>query len=89
MSAAGGGWWVYLLLCADHSLYTGITTDLSRRVSEHNAGRAARYTKGRRPVALLYSEPAADRSAAQRREHQIRRMAPAEKRALSRRDSNR
>jgi putative endonuclease len=54
-------WFVYILRCADDTLYTGITTDVARRVREHNAGvaLAARYTRSRRPVALAHVEPAA------------------------------
>lgn len=68
-------WYVYILRCADNSLYTGITTDLQRRVEEHNgAGAGARYTRSRRPVALLYAEQVQDRAAASRREMQIKKM---------------
>jgi putative endonuclease len=77
-----GVWQVYLLRCADGTLYTGITTDLSRRVAEHNAGRGARYTRSRLPAELVYAEPAADRAAAQRREYAIRRLPAAAKRRL-------
>ncbi|HKL63020.1 MAG TPA: GIY-YIG nuclease family protein [Woeseiaceae bacterium] len=79
---AAGGWHVYLLRCADGSLYTGITTDLARRVAEHNEGRGARYTRGRLPAQLVYAEAAADRAAAQRREYAIRRLPAAGKRRL-------
>jgi putative endonuclease len=70
------GWWVYLLRCADGSLYTGVTNDLARRLRQHNGeiSGGASYTRGRRPVALLWSEPCADRAAAQRREAAIRRL---------------
>lgn len=77
-----GAWQVYLLRCADGTLYTGITTDLVRRLAEHNAGRGARYTRSRLPAELVYAEPAPDRSAAQRREYAIRRMPAAAKRRL-------
>jgi len=72
-------WFVYILRCADASLYTGITTDLQRRVAEHDAGRGAKYTRSRRPVALCYHELAADRSEASRREAEIKRLRRAEK----------
>ncbi len=77
-------WFVYILRCADGSLYTGIATDVDRRVDEHNsdAKAAARYTRSRRPVKLLYREPASDRSAATRREFAIKRASRAEKLAL-------
>ncbi len=76
-------WFVYLLRCADGSLYTGITTDLQRRLHEHNHSAAgARYTRARRPVALHYYEEAADRSEAARREYQLRRRSATHKRQL-------
>ncbi len=68
-------WHVYLLRCSDGSLYTGVTTDLQRRLHEHNhSPRGARYTRSRRPVELVYHEHANDRSSAQRREYQLRRL---------------
>jgi putative endonuclease len=67
-------WTVYLARCRDGSLYTGITTDPERRLSEHNAGRGAAYTRSRLPVSLVYWELAEDRSCALRREHAIRRL---------------
>lgn len=76
-------WQVYLLRCADGSYYTGVTTDLQRRLSEHNAGQGARYTRSRLPAALVYSEAAVDRAAAQRREYAIRRLGRAEKERLA------
>ncbi len=73
-------WTVYILRCRDGSLYTGITTDPERRLAEHNSGRgAARYTRARRPVQMIYTEPAADRAAASRREAAIKRLSRAEK----------
>ena len=75
-------WYVYILRCADQSLYTGVATDLAARVGKHNDGTGAKYTRGRRPVKLVYQEPAANRSAALRREHAIKRMRTAEKRRL-------
>ena len=75
---------VYLLRCADDSLYCGWTTDLTARVAFHNAGRGARYTRCRGPVALVWSEPCADRGSALRRECQIKRMTRAAKDALVR-----
>lgn len=78
------GWCVYILRCADGSLYTGITNDLERRVSEHNHGGklGAAYTRGRRPVTPVYREACKDRSAALMREAAIRRMSRQEKIAL-------
>lgn len=67
-------WHVYILRCADGTLYTGITTDLERRLKEHNSSdRGARYTRSRRPVRLAWSEEAESHAAASRREHDIRR----------------
>jgi putative endonuclease len=73
---------VYILECADGTLYTGWTTDLDRRVKAHNAGRGARYTRGRRPVRLVYWEHTADRGSALRREAAIRRLRRCAKLAL-------
>ena len=70
---------MYVLECADGSLYTGITTDLERRVHEHNSGTGANFTRARRPVQLLWSEPAADRSGALKRELEIKRFSRARK----------
>lgn len=64
----------YIVECADGTLYTGWTTNLERRVAEHNAGRGGRYTRLRRPVKLVYSERLPNRSAAMRREAAIKRM---------------
>jgi len=75
-------WFVYVVRCADRTLYTGVTTDADRRVAEHNRGRGARYTRSRAPVRLVYLEPAANRSAALRREHEIKRMPAAAKRLM-------
>lgn len=69
-------WHVYLVLCSDSSLYCGVATDVARRVAEHNGSkRGARYTRSRRPVELAYCEEAASRSAACKREAEIKRMA--------------
>jgi len=75
-------WRVYLLRCGDGSLYAGATSDLTRRLAQHAAGKGSRYTRSRLPVALAYHEPAADRSAALRREAALKRLARAEKLAL-------
>lgn len=75
-------WHIYVVRCADRTLYTGIARDLQARITQHNTGRGAKYTRSRRPVTLVYQEAAADRSAALRREHEIKRMAPQAKRAL-------
>jgi putative endonuclease len=76
-------WTVYLVRCRDGSLYAGVTTDLERRLAQHNAGEGAAYTRSRRPVDLVYREEVVDRSAAQRREHAIRRLTRTEKESLA------
>jgi putative endonuclease len=75
-------WYVYVVRCADRTLYTGVTTDTGKRMADHNAGRGARYTRARRPVELVYVEEAPDRGAAQRRESEIKRMPAAAKQRL-------
>ena len=70
---------MYVLRCADGSLYTGITNDLARRLAAHRAGTASRYTRSRRPVRLVYRERRRDRSAALRREAAIKRLPRAAK----------
>jgi putative endonuclease len=73
---------VYMLRCADGTLYTGWTADLDRRLAAHAAGRASRYTRSRLPVQLAYVAPMADRTAARREEVRIKQLARAEKLAL-------
>ena len=76
-------WFVYILRCADNSLYTGITTDLARRVDEHNGKKSVtRYTRARQPVELVYQETAESRSQASQREAQIKKLGKAEKEAM-------
>lgn len=75
-------WSVYLLRCGDGTLYTGTTTDLARRVRLHERGRGARYTRGRGPFVVLYTEGGMSRGAALRREWQLKRMKRAAKLAL-------
>jgi putative endonuclease len=77
-------WYVYFLRCADSSLYAGITTDLSRRLDEHNFSkkRAAKYTRVRRPVHLVYSEQVNSRSAATQRECQLKKLSKKTKEQL-------
>ena len=67
-------WFVYILRCADDSLYTGITNDLERRLGQHNAGTASRYTRSRLPVTLIYREQQPDKSAALKRELAIKAL---------------
>jgi len=68
------GWYVYILRCADGSLYTGIARDVEARLALHTAGRGARYTRGRGPLSLVHVEAAATHGAALRREAAIRRL---------------
>lgn len=76
-------WFVYIVQCADRSLYTGITTDLLRRIEEHNSSpNGAKYTKARRPVQLVYFEQSESRSTASKREHALKALSPADKRQL-------
>ncbi len=75
-------WTVYILRCKDDTLYTGITDNLPRRLAAHNAGRGAKYTRGRGPVTLVHTEPAEDKSSALRRESAIKKMTRAEKLSL-------
>ncbi|MFT6051505.1 MAG: putative endonuclease [Halioglobus sp.] len=77
-------WHVYILQCVDGSLYTGVARDLQRRLRQHNGELAggAKYTMGRRPVQVLWSEASPDRGAAQRREHDIKKLVRSEKLAL-------
>ena len=75
-------WFVYIVRCADDSLYTGITKDVDRRIQEHNNDDSlgAKYTKARRPVVMVYQEACESRSAATKREYEIK--------LLSRKDKN-
>lgn len=66
--------YTYVLRCSDDTLYTGYTTDLTRRISEHNSGDGAKYTSGRTPVQLVYVEFHNDRSSAMSREYEIKQM---------------
>lgn len=75
-------WYVYLLRCADGTLYAGCTNDPQRRLQQHNAGQGAKYTRSRRPVSLVYLEEVADHGAALRREAALKRLSRKEKLAL-------
>jgi len=73
-------WKVYILRCSDDSLYTGITTDIERRIEEHNnSDKGARYTRARRPVKLAYQENCSSRSCASSREYSIKQLNRTEK----------
>lgn len=76
-------WFLYLIECADDSVYTGITTDVAARFDEHAAGKGARYTRSRKPRAVLASFPLPDRSSASRAEYWVKRLTPAQKRELA------
>ncbi len=75
-------WTVYIVRCADSSLYTGIAKNVDERISLHNAGRGAKYTRSRRPVELVYVESADTRETALRREIAIKRLERDEKKKL-------
>ena len=77
-------WFVYVLRCSDDSLYTGICTDVTRRLGEHNEGgiKSAKYTRVRRPVILEYQEECIDRSSASKREYAIKKLTRIKKLAL-------
>jgi predicted GIY-YIG superfamily endonuclease len=77
-------WFVYMLRCADGTLYTGITKDLARRCRQHNAGTASRYTRSRRPVKVVYRESHPSRSLALKREVAIKALTRQGKVALIR-----
>ncbi len=77
-------WIVYMLRCADGSLYTGVTNDLARRLSRHRAGKGGAYTRSRLPVRLVYAERRTSRGAAQSREAAIKRLPRPAKLALTR-----
>jgi putative endonuclease len=76
-------YYTYIVLCADNTLYTGIATDLERRIEEHNSSdKGAKYTKARRPVTLVYSEKHLNRSQASKREYSIKKMSRKKKQIL-------
>lgn len=77
-------WYVYMLRCSDNSLYTGITTEIERRVVEHNTSDklGAKYTRVRRPVTLVYSEESPNRQTASQREYQLKRLSKKSKETL-------
>ncbi len=77
-------WHVYMVRCADGSLYTGIALDVEERVNRHNAGKGAKYTRARLPVVLARTETMKSESAARKREAQIKKMTKAEKESLVR-----
>ncbi|WP_256393170.1 GIY-YIG nuclease family protein [Natronoarchaeum rubrum] len=74
--------YVYVLECADGTFYTGYTTDVERRVAEHDAGEGAKYTRGRTPVELVHRERFDSRSAAMSREHELKQLSRRQKERL-------
>ena len=74
-----GRFFVYVLECADGSFYTGCTSDLERRVAEHNEGKGCRYTRARKPVRLVHSEEHDSRMAAMRREREVKKLSRRQK----------
>ena len=80
-------WYVYILQCGDGTLYTGITTDVPRRLQMHRSGRGAKYTRGRQPLELVYTEVCEDHSQALKREWQIKQLPRAEKEKLIKKES--
>lgn len=76
------GWVCYLLRCADETFYCGITNDMEKRLTTHNAGEGAKYTRGRLPVMVVYCESCSDKSAALKREIRIKQMSRRAKETL-------
>ena len=72
-------WTVYILRCADGTLYTGIAPNVEKRLQKHNEGKGAKYTRGRTPVELVYREEHPNRAEASKREYQIKQLSRAEK----------
>ena len=72
-------YWLYILQCGDGTLYTGVTTDVDRRLAAHQGGKGAKYTKGRGPLRVVYREPCGDKSQALRRERQVKALTRAQK----------
>ena len=77
-------WFVYILRCADNTLYTGITTDVDKRIDQHNGldKNGAKYTRNRQPVRLVYKEPSISRSDASKREYAIKNLRKSQKESL-------
>ena len=75
-------WYLYILRCGDETLYTGITTDVSRRLEAHRQGRGAKYTRGRGPLALVYQEKCGTHSQALKRELEVKALSRMEKEQL-------
>lgn len=82
MGSEEGLWFVYILKCADGTLYTGYTNDVNARVKKHNAGKGAKYTNSRLPVVACYTEELDSKSLAMKREYRIKKLTRAQKLAL-------
>ena len=78
----GQNWHLYILRCADGTLYTGITTDVDKRFEAHCAGKGAKYTRGRGPLTLVYREECGDHSSALKRELEVKKLSRPEKERL-------
>jgi putative endonuclease len=76
---SGNNWLVYILECSDSSLYTGITTNIDRRINQHNSKKGAKYTKNKTPVKLVYLKDGFDRSSALKEEYRIKKLSRKEK----------
>jgi putative endonuclease len=76
-------WYTYIVLCADGTYYTGVTTDINRRISEHNAGVGSKYTRSRTPVKLVWKDCHPDRSSAQKEEYRVKRLSHEDKRIMA------
>ena len=75
-------WYLYILRCGDDSLYTGITTDVDKRLEAHRSGKGAKYTRGRGPLELVYREECGSHSDALRRELEVKKLSREDKRKL-------
>ncbi len=83
MKSSHSDWFVYMAICSDESIYTGITTDPKRRIAQHNSkNKGARYTRSRQPVKLAYLEKLPDRSCASKREYQLKQLSADQKKAI-------
>ena len=81
-------WSVYIILCTDKTLYTGITVDVPRRFDQHSTGKGAKYLRGRQPEQLVYVEPGHNRSSATKREINLKKMSRTEKSRIIASDMN-
>lgn len=83
MTTSKPQWHVYIVRCSDHSLYAGITTDIERRIHEHNTSeKGAKYTRCRRPVTLAYALPCTSRSTASKEEYKLKKLSKKKKEQL-------